>query len=452
MTKRGESGFTLIETIMGLVVMTIMVTAVMQLFVDNLRVVSLGKARAIGLSLAQEQMESLRDLPYQSVATQFGEIYPPGSLIDNQTLVRGGYTFRVNTSIQYVDDPYDGNAAGTITGKPKDTNPADYKRAEISVFLKSSGQLVSQITTDLAAKAAETSSNTGVLSIKVIDASGKPVPSAIVTIVNTNPNPDVNITTTTDNLGYVTVPDMPPDSTNAYKITASLPGYSTDGTIPDPAGAQTAVELNPNVLVQQVTSLTLAIDLVSNLSMHVVDATGAAIPNLAITTTGAKKIKAGPTVFKYSQNSTTDASGNISLTGIEWDSYSFAVPSGYYLVSSQPYAPVSLAPGSSSAVNLVVSTNANFPTISAVSPVSQATGTSSVVVGLTGTNLTSASVVKLKQSGQSDITASSIVSTNGNKNLSATFNLSGANTGAWDLVVTTASGTATQTGGFSVTP
>ena len=241
MTNRGEGGFTLIETIIGLVVMTIMVTAVSQLFVDNLRVVTLGKARAIGLALAEEQLENIRDLPYQGVATQFGAIYPPGLLPDTQTLVRGGYTFTVSTKIIYVDDPYDGNAAGTIPGKPQDIYPFDYKRAEVSVYLKTSGKQVATLTTDVAAKAAETGSSSGILAIKVIDASGNPVSGATVTITNPSQSPAVNISTITDNLGNLVIPNLPPDSNNRYQVTAIYPGYSTDGTIPDPPGAQTAV-------------------------------------------------------------------------------------------------------------------------------------------------------------------------------------------------------------------
>ena len=206
MAQRGESGFTLIETIIGLVVMTLMVTAVTQLFVDNLRVVTLGKARAVGLALAEEQMENLRDLPYQSVATQFGGIYPPGLLPDTQTLVRGGYTFTVSTKIVYIDDPYDGNATGTIVGKPKDIYPFDYKRADVGVYLKTSGKEVAQLSSDIAAKAAETGSNSGILAIKVIDANGNPIAGANVTITNPNPSPAVNITITTDDLGNVESP------------------------------------------------------------------------------------------------------------------------------------------------------------------------------------------------------------------------------------------------------
>ena len=452
MNQRSQGGFTLIETILGLTVMVIMITAISQLFVDNLRVLTLSKARNIAIALANEQIEYLRDLPYDNVKTQYGAIYPPGLIPDSQTVVRGGYTFTEVTEVSYVDDPYDGNAAGTIVGKPKDLNPGDYKKAQVSIYLKSSGQLVARLTSDVAAKAAETASNTGVISVKVIDASGNPIPNANVHIYNPSPTPDVDIQTTTDNLGFVVIPNLPLDSTNNYQITVTLAGYSTDMTIADPPGTQTAVELNPNVLLQQVTSITLTIDRTSTLNVHVVNTAGSVLASLPVTITGAKQIELNPTVYKYSATTTTDASGNIALPGLECDSYSYAVPSGYYLVSVQPYAPGTLSPNTSQTVNLVVSTSSNYPAIATASPTKASTGSNPTSIKLTGTNFNGSSTVVLKQTGQTDITATSVVPSGSNTILSFNVNLTGAATGSWDIVVTTSSGTVTQTGGFSVTP
>jgi competence protein ComGC len=452
MIRRSQGGFTLIETVLGLTVMVIMITAISQLFVDNLRVLTLAKARNIGVALANEQVEYLRDLPYDSIKTQLGAIYPPGLIPDTQVAVRGGYTFTMMTEVIYVDDPYDGNSSGTIAGKPKDLNPADYKRAEVSIYLKSSGQLVAQLTTDIAAKVAETASNTGVISVKVIDASGNPITNANVHIFNANPSPNVDIQTTTDNQGLVVIPNLPLDSTNAYQITASLAGYSTDQTIADPPGAQTAVELNLNVLLQQVTTVTMAIDRTSTLNVHVVNTSGTAMPSLPVTISGAKQIKLSPTVLKYSAVSSTDSSGNIALPGMEWDSYSYSLQAGYYLVSVQPYAPSILSPNTSQTVNLVVSTSSSAPTISAATPISGATGTTPVSIKLTGTNLNGSASVSLKHAGQPDITGTSVTSSSGNTVLNFNVDLTAATTGAWDIVVTTSGGGVTQTGGFSVTP
>jgi type II secretory pathway pseudopilin PulG len=449
MNRESEGGFTLVELVFGAAIMAVMVAAVGQLFVSNLSTVTLNKARTIGLALANEKIEALRDLPYDSLATQNGAIYPPGALLDNENITRNNYKFSVHTQIIYVDDPYDGNATGTIAGKPQDLYPYDYKKAQIDVTLVTSGTVVASLTSDIAGKAAETSSNTGILSITVLDANGIAIPNAVVTITNPSQSPAVNITTTTDSNGLVIVPRLPPDASNRYQVTATLAGYSTEGTIPDPAGAQNAVKLNPNVLVQQITALTLAIDRVSTLFINVKDTAGVAVPSLAITTTSSKKIKTNPDVFKYSVASTTDASGNILLTGMEWDAYSFALPAGYYLVSSTPYSPVALNPNGSLSVNLVVSNSSTFPRITAISPQTQPTGSTNVSVAITGANL-SGSSVKLVKSGASDINCTGVSGTS--TSITCSANLTGATTGAWDITVTTSGKTATQGGGFNVTP
>jgi type II secretory pathway pseudopilin PulG len=452
MRIRDSGGFTLIETVIGLAIMAMMVAAVSELFVSNINSLALGKARASGLGVANQQIEYLRSLPYASIATQGGTIYPPGSIADTQTISRDGLNFTLKTVVNYVDDPYDGNAAGTISGKPVDLAPADYKRATVTVYLLPRNKQVAQLTTDIAARSESSATNTGVLSISIIDASGLPVQGATVTITNTTPSPAVNISTTSDNYGLVVVPNLPPDSGNHYQVTASLDGYSTSQTIPDPAGTQTAVLLSPNVLVQQVTSLTLGIDRLSTLKLSVKDTAGSPVATQAITVTGSKKTMQTPDVYKYNQASTTDSSGNITLPNMEWDSYSFTPPTGYYIITSSPYAPYPLAPNTTPTINLVLSTNAALPRITSVAPITGSVATGTVAVTIKGVNLPTGSTVKLKKSGSSDISATSVVSSGGNTQLTMNFSLVGAAQGNWDIAVTSGSNTTTQPGGFSVTP
>jgi type II secretory pathway pseudopilin PulG len=438
-----ESGFTLIELVVSVLVMAMMVGAVGSLFVSNLNTVVLGKARAVGLGLANYQMEYLRDLPYNSLATAHGTIYPPGNIPDSQTEYSDGYKFTVKTIINYVHDPYDKSAL----------YPFDYKQAEVEVILATSGQTVAELATSIAPKATQTPTNTGILSISVINASGQPVPNASVTIVNNKPSPAVNISTTTNNQGVVVIPDLPPESNNSYQVTATASGYSTDETLPPPGGSQTAVEPNPNILDQQITSITLSIDLLSTLNVTVNNTSGSPINNLAVTITGSKEIYKNPIVYKYSKVSTT-SSGTISLPNMEWDSYSFAVPSGYEIVSSSPAAPVALSPNSTQSVTLVVSNSTSWPAISSYTPSSQETGSTGVSLAITGSNLPSTSTVNLEMSGQSNITATGCTSSGSNPSmvLTCSLNLTGAATGNWDIDVSNSVGTADQTGGFDVTP
>jgi hypothetical protein len=392
----------------------------------------------------------VRDLPYDSLATQFGAIYPPGNIPDSKTVVSANYRFIVKTKIVYVDDPYDGNAAGTIVGKPKDLYPYDYKRIEVTVLLANNNSQVAKLTSDVAAKAAETATNTGILSIKVINSNGQPVANATVHIVNTVPTPDVDITTTTDNTGSVVIPGLPPDSNKNYQITASLNGYSTDFTMADPVGAQTPVNPNANILVQQITSVTLSIDTVSTLNLHVVDTDGAALGNQSVTVTSAKKTLTNPDVFKYKQTFTTDGSGNIAIPNLEWGSYTLSVPAGTYIVTSSPYNPIQLSAGSSVSATLTLSTSSTYPTITSSTPTTDQTGTNPADNTVTGTNLSGATI-KLSKSGQADITPTGTVTTT-TTSILANFNLAGAATGAWDIVISKGGKTVTQPGIYNVTP
>jgi len=445
MSLRSDSGFTLIEVVIGVAIMAIMVAAISQLFLVNLASVTLGKARASGLGLANSQIEYIRSLPYLSVATQNGAIYPAGNIPDSQTVVQDGQTFTLKTDIRYIDDIYDGKA-------PTDTNPADYKRATVSVYLKTNNKLVSRLTTDIANKNESSMPNTGVLSLTVIGASGQAIPNANVTVTNATVTPAVNISTVADNYGILSIPNLPIDSTNDYQVIASLPGYSTSGTIPAPVSPQTAVILNPNILNQQVTSLTLAIDQVSTMIIKVKDTTGAAIANSAITVTGAKKLKQTPDVYKYSAVSTSDATGSITLSNMEWDSYSFTPPAGYYVVAASPYAPFALSPGTSQTVTLTLSNNSAWPRIATMAPITASAIAGTMLATITGANLPTGTVVKLKKAGSPDVTATAVVSLLSNTKLTMSFLLTGVTPGVWDIAVTNGANTTTQTGGLVVTP
>ena len=440
----------MVEMVVSAAVLGIVVVAVINLFVSNLQTVTFGKARAMGLAVANQQLEYLRDLPYDSLATQTGTIYPPGNIPDTQTIVSANYRFIVKTKIVYVDDPYDGNAAGTIAGKPQDLYPYDYKRVEITVLLANNNSQVAKLTTDVAAKAAETASNTGILSIKVINSSGQPVPNATVHIVNIVPNPDVDITTTTDNTGSVVIPGLPPDSNKNYQVTASLTGYSTDYTSADPVGSQTPVNPNANILVQQITNVTLSIDAISTMNLHVVDTDGNTLANQNITITSSKKTLTNPDAYKYKQALTTDASGNITITNLEWGSYTLSVPSGTYIVTSAPYNPLTVTAGNNSSAIITLTNSSSYPTISSATPASDQTGTNPADNTITGTNLSGATI-KLSKSGSPDITPTGSTTTT-STSVFANFDLTGAVTGPWDIVITKSGKTIVQTGAYNVTP
>ncbi|MEK7548434.1 MAG: hypothetical protein AAB499_00865, partial [Patescibacteria group bacterium] len=82
-------------------------------------------------------------MPYDSLSTLGGTILPQGSIPDTQTINRGGANYTLETTIIYVDDPFDGcliavgggtfECTDTATSTTFDPVPIDYKRISIQV-------------------------------------------------------------------------------------------------------------------------------------------------------------------------------------------------------------------------------------------------------------------------------------------------------------------------------
>ena len=393
MPKRLSGGFSLIE-----ILIVIFVGAFIALGIVSAIIVGYQGARTASLkiqarSIATEKFEELKNMPYDSLATQSGTILPQGNIPDNQDVVKNGTTFVVNTTISYVDDPFDGDFEGTIVGKPQDPFPYDYKRMEVKITEKGKTNLLAKLSSDVSAKAAETSSNTGILSIKVIDSQTAPVPLASVQIDNTNVNPQVHITTSTDTNGKVFIPLLPPDEN--YEVIASLPGYSTERTYPSTPQDPNPVLPNPTILVQQVASLILTIDKVSTLDISAIDnVTGAPQSLVPLTIRGDKLIYYDPNVYKYTTDQITDALGKVILQSIEADSYNITASGGYFISSTTPAQNIIVASDTIAPVTVRVTNSPTSPTIFSHSPKNAASG-SQAAITIIGTNLFGTTIVRL---------------------------------------------------------
>jgi len=446
-----EKGFSLIEILIVTLVMALIGVAITSAFVFSFQTIFGGKIKTLARAVANEQMEVLRNMPYDDLATQYGTIYPPGNIPDNQEITKGNITFNVNTVISFVDDPFDGNFEGTIPGKPVDLYPYDYKKIEIKVSQKGKSAILAKLVSNASGKAAETATNTGILSIKVIDSQGNPVGLATINVTNPQLVPPLNINTATDLEGRVVIPKLPPDSNNNYQVIATSGGYSTDQTYPSTAENPNPVLPNVNIIVQQVTNLTLSIDRLSTLKIKVVgNETGLPLPNLELGIRGGKLIYQNPDVPKFEQTKTTDNQGEIILTNIEWDSYTITPPAGYFVAATKPYQPISLAAGTTQEVTIKLTTSPTAPIISSILPIS-APNTGPIQVTIFGANFSTSTQVQLTKSGQSPISGTNISVNPNHTEITTDFDLTGAQRGVWDLVIINPNGeTVIQEEGFIV--
>ncbi|HEY0220804.1 MAG TPA: prepilin-type N-terminal cleavage/methylation domain-containing protein [Candidatus Paceibacterota bacterium] len=346
---KNQKGFTLVELLIGVSVFTIICVSVYGAYVSIFETVSLSRSKLEAVDLANEQLEIVRNLPYADVGILGG--IPNGKLTREQTLLRGQSSFFVTTTVRNVDDPFD----GTLGGAPNDLSPADFKLVEVQIdcFLCKNFKPVT-VTTRVAAKNLETASTNGALFVRVFDGNGNPISLANVHMVNNQTNPPIVIDDLTNVDGMLQIVDAPP-GINAYDITVTKSGYSTDRTYSASINNPNPSKPHATVVLQQVTQLSFVIDKLSTLNLSSVTQTCSPVPSIDFNIKGAKLIGTNPDVLKYNSDKLTNGSGLLPLNNLEWDSYVVTLTdAGYDLVGVSPISPINLMPDSIQDMQLVV--------------------------------------------------------------------------------------------------
>lgn len=344
-----QSGFTLVELVVGVAVFTIICVSVYGAYVSIFDTVKVSKARLDAVDLANEQLEIIRNMSYADVGISGG--IPSGKLIHEKDLLRDQKVYHITTTVRNIDDPFD----GILGGAPNDLSPADFKLVEVEI-----GCTVCQnykpiiVTTRVAPKNLETASTNGALFIKAFDGNGDPIPDANIHIQNDLVNPAIVIDDATNVSGMLQVVDAPP-GVNAYKITATKSGYSTDSTSDFTITNPNPTKPHATVVLQQVTQLSFVIDKLSRLNVSSVTQTCNPVSSIDFNIKGTKLIGTNPDVLKYNSDKVTNSSGILNINNLEWDSYTINMTdSAYDLVGVSPISPINLIPDSTQDMQLVV--------------------------------------------------------------------------------------------------
>ncbi|HET9412090.1 MAG TPA: prepilin-type N-terminal cleavage/methylation domain-containing protein [Candidatus Saccharimonadales bacterium] len=496
-THKKASGYTLVELVISMTVLAIVALGVLSMFTTLAHSAAVTKRKAIASTLATNQMEYLKSLPYDSLAIAGGSIYSANPLPGTTTKTYNGVVYTIKTSINYVDDAYDGCATyptpelknlycrnlPSPSGAPAvDTNPADYKIVHVSVYAPTD-YLLAEVDTQISARVAETASTTGALFVTIIDDTGTPVSGATVQVANTTITPNINASDTSDSNGVAIFYGLPPDTTGySYIITASKANYSSLTTIA-PSGSQQPTYPSQQIITQQSSSVTLTIKPQGNDSLLVetTDTNGAPLGGAQIYIKGGYKryTSTSDTSYYYDNMSpdtrpTTDAGGQVGISSLVPGNYIFCGDLGstgcrigsttYYLAAALPYGgsnslnPITVPTWQSASppattypfggvnyyqkVRLMLTSNPNFPRVFSVQPdtASVASGLSSFQFTLTGRNLpcsgspaSCATTVNLIQ-GATTFPSSCTGSGTGDE-INCTADLSAATNGALQLQV-----------------
>jgi prepilin-type N-terminal cleavage/methylation domain-containing protein len=110
-----KKGFTFVELLVALSLFSVGMISVLQIFPVNRRLISQASMQTQATYLAQEQMETLRSLPYASLTVG---TYEPKAIVPNSS----GTTlslFQRSTTIEYIDSSY--AVSATDTGLKRET-------------------------------------------------------------------------------------------------------------------------------------------------------------------------------------------------------------------------------------------------------------------------------------------------------------------------------------------
>lgn len=319
---------------------------------------SIGEARVrvVASSLAQERLETAKNLPFDDVGTVGG--IPSGSLPQGEQVAVNGQTFSIATTVVYIDDVFDGLA-------PADPIPNDYKRVRVTVdwdgtFKPKTPQVMS---TDVAPAGLEFIDDAGTLIVQVLTSQGLPLSNAEVHIQAPSVSPPVDLMTTTNVDGLVMLPGAPM-CFECYAINVTKAGYSTDRTY---TTAEVANPAKPqaSVFEGQLTEISFVVDALSTLTVTTTrsrQANYALFPGVSFTLRGSKTIGTDvfdEPVYKYSQNFVTGALGQLVIPNLEWDSYSFILPLGSSIdiAGSKPLSSFPVAAGSNTPLTIVTTAN-----------------------------------------------------------------------------------------------
>lgn len=343
----GQAGFTILEVLITIFIIGTVVTGIFGLFILNISTNREGERRVMALALANERAEMIRNLPYDEVGTEGG--VPAGAVKQQETIVRDGLSYTVKTDIRYIDDPFD----KLITDSPPDTLNTDYKQARIEVSWMAAGgsTRTTRLLLQISPPGVEGGTEGGTLLFQALNATGAAVAGAAVTLQNSAVDPAVNITTQTDNAGYLVLPGLPP-ATEQYVLTVTKNGFTTEQTYSATSSFTPDVAYRHlTLLVGQLTGKTFAIDALSAFTIRTQNTVQAAIGSIAYTLRGSKTTgtdAAGQPVYLTTRMGTTNASGQATESTLTWDSYNFTVDgvaTGYDIKETSMVLPLTLDPG-----------------------------------------------------------------------------------------------------------
>jgi hypothetical protein len=343
-----KKGFLLIEGLTVLFIFALVTVTFYSVFSIGIRYIQDAKNRLGALAIANEKIEIIRNLQYDSIGTDEGAI--EGDIPQDQDVLENTRQYHIHTDVSYIDDPYDGLAYSDTAWFE------DYKRVTITVsWINGGGMEEVELISRFVPPGKEVPHiGDGILSINIFSdqPGGVGIPSSRVDIYN----PDTGIDTfgTTDSTGNVTfMGSRVSDSIQKYQLTVTKNGYETVHTMsPYPTTAYEPIDVHASVVTGSMNVKNLVQNELASIKISSVNHLDEPIAGVSFDLVGGRRLGTDITtlpvtpIYNFNENGTTDSAGEKLYSSISPGEYTFALTgsalSDYEIISMNPPTPFSL--------------------------------------------------------------------------------------------------------------
>lgn len=346
---QNHKGTTLLEIVVGIAIIGIVAMSLYMALFNVTKLMSDSKQKIGAVALANEQMEIIRNLEYESIGT-IGWI-PAGPIEQTQTIERNNFTYTIDTSIKYIDDAFDGIGASDLI-------ETDYKQAQVTVSwtmgLKTKNII---FVSKFVPEGLESNIGGGTLSVNIIDATVQPISDATVKIDSVTETEPIHGVVTTGADGNVRIPGLPAQE---YQIRVLKNDYASVQTYPaKPSSLFNPVDSNLLVTEGDVVMKTLTINKSADFLLkatNIADDNG--IDGVDVELKGGPVIGTDPETLTWEGLESTDSSGEIKLENIDPGDYDIVNietigTSEYEYVGTDTDIPIHLVSEDDKEVNLI---------------------------------------------------------------------------------------------------
>ena len=313
--------FSLVEVLIGTFLILLVFLGIFGIFHLALKITHQSSARITATALANQQIEIIRALPYESVGVVGG--FPEGILEATITTKVNNIEYTIETRVDFIVDSADGLVP------PEDECPNDYKRVQVKVSWPGMFGGEVKLVTDVAPEnlVQECAVEGGILSVSVFDAYGVMVNSPLIEIISPETGQTLKTATPSTGQHYFSLP------AGSYRVVVSKEGYSRERTYSSDEIA-TPEKPNPIVLEGQLTEISFSIDKLSSFSINTLSPWGtdlfidtfldeSKISQIFNVIISEGEVNLAKTNGEYQESgflvSTTTAPGDL----ISWDEFSF---------------------------------------------------------------------------------------------------------------------------------